>query len=293
MIPFRNKNLVKMEYYLRCQNCQHLNPVQSEFLTFCEQCKKKLPNNYREWSKLNDSGSFDEYKKQVCELREDKTPEPQHEKARGHGLKHWVNMSITLAVIIGLWPFYLPVLLVDSDIMFFMNQISKVSGVSGMNWHTEDFESFGMKLESPVQLQHTNFQIPPQQLELVERMEAYSSSQIAELGVVVVNNEFKEGVAGVNMQAMATSSVMQMKSMPGASDFDISQKEIQVDGVDGFRQDGTFSQYGRTRGFAAIGLTRGQMLWQVIVIFPIEREDLKDAAERIMESIEIYYGTSV
>ena len=56
---------------MRCENCGHLNPLHSEFLTFCDSCKKKLTSNYRDWSKLHDGKNFEAYKKEVCERVEE------------------------------------------------------------------------------------------------------------------------------------------------------------------------------------------------------------------------------
>lgn len=50
---------------LKCNHCGHLNPIQSEFMTFCDRCGKKLSNNFQEWKKFNPSKSFNDYKDEI------------------------------------------------------------------------------------------------------------------------------------------------------------------------------------------------------------------------------------
>jgi hypothetical protein len=47
---------------LKCNHCGHLNPVKSEFMTFCDNCGKKLSNTFQEWKKFNAGKSFTYYK---------------------------------------------------------------------------------------------------------------------------------------------------------------------------------------------------------------------------------------
>jgi hypothetical protein len=45
-----------------CHHCGFANPIKSEFMTFCESCGKKLPDNFQDWRKFNPGKSFNDYK---------------------------------------------------------------------------------------------------------------------------------------------------------------------------------------------------------------------------------------
>lgn len=53
--------------YLICDFCGSSNEVKSEYLTFCNNCEKKLPNNFSEWQKDHPDKSFEQYKTAVCQ----------------------------------------------------------------------------------------------------------------------------------------------------------------------------------------------------------------------------------
>lgn len=53
-------------YYLTCNHCKHANEVISEYLTFCGECGKKMPNNYNDWKKDNSGKSFHDFKSIAC-----------------------------------------------------------------------------------------------------------------------------------------------------------------------------------------------------------------------------------
>ncbi len=57
-----------MIYYLKCQNCEFLNEVKTEYLTLCSNCGSRLHNSYRSWALefKNQGKTFEDYKKEVC-----------------------------------------------------------------------------------------------------------------------------------------------------------------------------------------------------------------------------------
>lgn len=53
-------------HYLKCESCDYLNEVNTEYLIFCNSCNKKLSRNFTQWSKINYTKSFDDYLKEEC-----------------------------------------------------------------------------------------------------------------------------------------------------------------------------------------------------------------------------------
>lgn len=47
--------------YLICNHCNNKNAVYTPHFVFCNQCNKKIINNYTDWKKSNNQASFDDY----------------------------------------------------------------------------------------------------------------------------------------------------------------------------------------------------------------------------------------
>lgn len=53
-------------FNLQCENCGHFNPVNSEYIVFCEQCNKKIANNFKDWQKRNPDKNIDDFTNIFC-----------------------------------------------------------------------------------------------------------------------------------------------------------------------------------------------------------------------------------
>ncbi len=85
-------------YYLKCENCGHLNELKTEYLTFCTSCKKKMTNNFTEWKKRNPGKSFEDYKQLMC-ISEDKIQHvTETKKPKVKDVKYWVGFIIAFAI---------------------------------------------------------------------------------------------------------------------------------------------------------------------------------------------------
>lgn len=47
--------------YLVCNHCNHKNAVYTPHLVFCNQCQKKIKNNFTDWKKSNNGALFENY----------------------------------------------------------------------------------------------------------------------------------------------------------------------------------------------------------------------------------------
>ncbi|MFK5856228.1 MAG: hypothetical protein QM503_08875, partial [Bacteroidota bacterium] len=85
--------------YLKCDNCGHLNKIQTEYQTFCSDCKKKLDNSYTVWVRQNPNKSFEDFKKTECISDEDiNIAKSNKTKTNKKGLKFYVGLAISIAV---------------------------------------------------------------------------------------------------------------------------------------------------------------------------------------------------
>ena len=74
--------------YLTCTYCQHQNSILTNRVIFCEQCGKKLNNNFIDWKTNNSQQSFYTYVEK--ELVQKKT-NVQSPKIESHFLSHFIR----------------------------------------------------------------------------------------------------------------------------------------------------------------------------------------------------------
>jgi hypothetical protein len=80
-------------YFLKCNKCGHLNPVKTEYMTFCSFCSKKLDNNYFDWIKVNPDKTFDDFKQIICTSELSDTPKSLS-KSKTKSLKYWIGFAL-------------------------------------------------------------------------------------------------------------------------------------------------------------------------------------------------------
>ena len=85
-------------HYLKCNNCEHLNEVKTEYLFFCSNCNKKLNNNYSDRIKSNSDKSFDDFKQVNCTMEKVETAKITPKPKKVKGLKYWIGFAIAFAI---------------------------------------------------------------------------------------------------------------------------------------------------------------------------------------------------
>lgn len=173
--------------------------------------------------------------------------------------------------------------------MFVQDELNEVN----FKWNEEVKGSYGLSLDSPVELNQIDVTVPPQHRSMLEDVEAFHSDIDAPIAIMAVSSRFNPRIGAVNLEASITSFVNQVRMLPDISNFQLKQEETSVSGVNGYRQKGSFLRKGKPMKFESIGVSKGFMLWQVMVVFEDRNEVAESAAERIMESIKILYNTRV
>ena len=280
-----------MKYYLTCEHCGHQNEVNSEFLTFCESCKKKLGNNYREWSRHNSGAEFETYLREAC-LSEASLSALNTPEVKKDGLSHWVGISITLAVLLGLGIMAIPTVFKMSVLSDVMKEEIRQKIPPDFLWKEYDLGSYGFSIESPFEMEKTAVPVADQLGEFVQNSESFSamSNNLSfYFGVSIV--EYRKELGRVDLERAMSMSAEAIRGQQDISNFDYSQREESVSGVPGLRQDGTYLQGGRKVRFINAGFTRSLVTWQIFAGFPEGDEGMLATAEKMLESMKIEYQT--
>ena len=133
-------------HYLKCNNCGHLNEVKSEYQIFCTECNKKLENNYTDWLKRNQEGTFEDFKKLICVSEKDIRQSTAEPKPKPRKLKYWIGFAVTFAI------FYAIAQFGGEAIIKFFKSEKTANEVLDQKWIKETYGDFGLTVETPIKL---------------------------------------------------------------------------------------------------------------------------------------------
>jgi hypothetical protein len=128
---------------------------------------------------------------------------------------------------------------------------------------------------------------------VIETLEGYSSNLALPISMMVMSTQYSPQIGRADLQGGITAFISHIKQLPGVSDFEVVQETTNISGKDGFEQSGSFNSNGKLRKFISVGLGEGLLLWQVMVVYNGDNEEMEDLAEDVIDSIEILYNTGV
>lgn len=280
-----------MKYYLTCPNCGFYNDASSEFLIFCDQCKKKMPNNYREWTKSHPELGLEDFHRAQCTTEiPSEIPVPNADKSPSAVKFLWLKVVSALLILFVSLSLIFPSIYRDSQLILYFRTLIDSLPMS-MDWERQVYGDYGLSVESPVRLNAMDMPVPIELEILINDIQSYSSELDKPLSVMVISTAFNPQIGQVNLQASITGFLNQIRAIPGISDFKVSQNATSVSGYEGYEQAGSFLQKGKSKAFISIGVTRGLILWQAMVVYDADSANYKEAARRVIDSIEILYNS--
>ena len=283
-----------MKYFLTCEHCGHKNEVTSEYLTFCESCAKKLALNYRDWQKKHLNATLTEYMEKVCVNEVVVARETREEKALvKDGWSHWIGISQTLAVIIGLGLFILPIYLNITDLKYTLEASTYSTHSLDYAWKESTLGSFGLHINSPLPLEQTELPLPENAMSAIDMMESFvGGSESGPLGIMANSVKYKPGIE-LSLEGAAIGTVNAIKSIPGISDFNYRQEAIEISGVDGYEQFGSYNQNNRSLRFINVIALKDLVFWQILFTYDPSLNGMQDLVIKSVQSIDIQYNTSI
>ena len=279
-----------MKNFLVCPICGHHNDAHSEYLTFCESCKKKLSNNFHDWQKQHPESTLNDFFREVC-IDENESKKQNQDIAQKSERKAPFILG-NPKIIIALAVFLVVVGLAIISINNLMNSARKFEAIS-LIWSSQVYGDYGLFIDSPVRMDPFTHNVPQSAAISMEDMQAFASDPNKEFSMIVISTKFKRGFGPVNAEASISNFVYQIKAMPGITELKVDQNETTIGGIPGFEQHGSFLNNGIPVAFRSIGITEGVMLWQVMVIYLKGDKRLEEARDRVFDSLEIRYNNTI
>ena len=268
-------------YYLKCNNCGHLNEVKSEYLTFCSSCNKKLENNYSDWIKRNHDKSLDDFKKLICISESDIKNLENVPKPKKRTLKYWIGFAVAFAIFSAIGQFG------GEAIVDFFKSEKTSKEVLTQEWISEVYGSYGLSVETPEKLIKSDLPIADNVRQVIDQMDVYEYMSNDGFKIVINSIKYNPAIGQTNLQGAANGSITEMKMQKGVSDLVYTEEHIEKNSIPGFIQKGSYDFNGIEVEFVNLGFAKDLLLWHVIVLFQSADEVGRIAANRVIESVEI------
>lgn len=265
-----------MNKYLKCESCGFFNEASSEYLVFCESCKRKLPNNFRAWRNTHHEGSLYEFHLEVCQTSDPlQKKEPLISKESEKPTKKYKKGILIVALAT-----------VSVLLMLFIFQ-RFLGEASTENWTKEICGDYGLTLLSPLKLVPVNAPVSIANASLIQDIQAFSSDPASDFLLIAISTNFKPETDQIELQAGISNFIEHTANAPGISNFSVSQKETEISGIRGFEQSGSFTKNGVAKEFLGVGVTKDNFLWQIMTVYDKGNEELKSRAAQILKYAEI------
>lgn len=271
-----------MNYFLKCQSCGGLNNLKTEYMVFCTHCNAKLKNNYSDWKRFNPEASFDDFKKEHC-VTEESLKQNAVEKPE----KKPVTTKSILGIVLGIVLFAVFSHLGKMAYKHFSSPAGISTEVLNQEMPLQEYGKLGMCIRSPFELNETDIPLTEEIKSLIEEMYSFTSKTKDGFEIVVTSARYNEIIGEPDLQGAANGSIAEMKSAPGVSNFDSSQKDIKRQGMDGFEIRGSFVLKGNKAKYINVGLIDGLTLYQLMIIHLYDDKNAGELAEKVYQSLEI------
>jgi hypothetical protein len=273
-------------YYLKCNNCGHLNEVKSEFLTFCTQCNRKFENSFAAWKQKNPAKTFDDYLKEIC---------IGPDAGMANTMKSLERKPFSVKLLVKRITGVFFALLIVMIIGFFGKQFlhgffdKPLDELLKKEWNVQSCGSSGLNIESPVVLKVSHKlmnKIDPETRKFIAGIESCEGRYSNNFDIIMNSVSYVQNVE-TSLRGAANGAVNEMRAQPGVTNFVYTETQVERSGITGVLQSGSFNLKGKQFRFYDVIFLRGQQSWQVIIVFNATEKAGEQIALRIVESIAI------
>ncbi len=271
--------------YLQCQPCGHYNVLRSEFLTFCEQCGKKLPYTFADWKQKYPEGDFQTYQQEVSIYIEEETPSKPN----------WMQQY--------LWPagrrgIMLAIVLVCALVAVAGTYFGKQAVLGWVypkvskswlytSWETVTIGRQALEISTPVHMGVNDRTLNADLANMVEYAKSYRNRDDAGMQITVDMFSYRESASN-NLEDAATMTAKTMQTEPGVSDMQLESHPLPQTNIQGVMQEGTYLYKNAVRlSFYNLVMVRGQNRWLVSIRYRADDTNGQEIAKRVFNSVKV------
>ena len=274
-------------YKLKCNHCGHLNEVNSEYLTFCINCNKKLKNSFHEWKKTNLDKTFEDYKLSECIDEDLQLEKIRNLKKRN---KRWNTRLVALLLFLGLF-FGLTFTLIhfkkDKLLNFLVSLSNSSDDILDREWEKKAYYDLHFYLETPFKPDTITLPYPDQVKSIILSTAAYTVDENAGAFKMLLNYIEYNAKIPLSFDDAIQGSINSIENQPGASDLSSSISPYTLKGKKASMVTGTIKKYGIQYKFFMLIFASENQLSQIIVEFHENDKNAEKASDRIFNSLKL------
>ncbi len=271
--------------HLLCGSCSYANPLKSEYLTFCDQCGKKLPNTFSDWRKLHPMGSFPEYQQAVGISLKEKKPgrtaswvKKQLQPANKGKVIIFFTLVVALLATAGT--------LFGKRAVFTLLYAKVPKSYLYSSWQTATIGRQALEISTPVKLWIHDQPMDEETAKVTEYAKSYRNEEGSGIRITVNMYTYFENVA--NTLENAKEDGRHAMEQEDLSDIRAKTIPVLVSGMQGVLGEGNYLYQGGIRlAFQQLVVVKGANRWEIKIHY--RDDDLIGAqvAQRILKSVKI------
>jgi hypothetical protein len=272
--------------YLKCKSCGEHNELRSEFLTFCNQCGKKLDDNYSEWKAKHPESSFEEFQQAVGLTSNGVKINPLTvlkqrylAKVGRRGVLLTLILVIGLAAVAGGY--------FGKRVVYGMmyHKLSKASFYK--SWETVVIGRQAIEISTPMHLSVNDRPLISETAQLVEYAKNYRNKGDDGMEVEVNMYSYRPNISN-DLTAAGEDAANEMKNSGEIADLQYTSNPVMQDGINALVQQGSFAYRNAIKlSFCNLLMVSGQHRWQVAIRYREDDAIASEAAQRIIKSVSI------
>jgi hypothetical protein len=273
-------------YYLKCENCGYLNPLKSEYATFCDHCGKKLGSSYSSWKLEYPRKDFEQFKQEVG-LSGAKAEAEKRAFKRKITAKTRKIVAIAAVIVV--------CVVAGAFATQFGKRVAKsfTEAKAPSAWLTSSWHSFSpgsgsfIRFETPTALTPYKQNLAPELAVHVDMSQAFQNMDADGFRVTVVTAKYKEA-KNANLEAIAGAAIAELQTQQLFTQFDYDQKEILVDGQPAILQKGSYVYKASTAlQFDNLVIVHGSEICQLLITYGAADDTGNQVAERLLRSVKV------
>lgn len=271
--------------YLHCHTCGCQN-LATEFLTFCNNCHKKLKDNYSDWKLQHPGQPYENF------LIAINTPPPTPNNAPVGWIQRYLTPNdrrryiLTGCVIILLSVITGTIFGKRLVITWFYPAVNKAWLYT--SWETVTIGRQALQISTPVHLRINDIALPTEQASGITYHKRYTNDQ--KEGMKIEVRFFSYLINTSN--SLKSAAIQSIKGMETTTDItDIQYKDepaLQSDKAECLLQQGTYQYKNAIRlSFANLIMVRGQHRWVISLHYRADDQNGRQIADRILQTVSI------
>lgn len=273
---------------LRCTHCGSLNPITSEYQTFCQTCNKKLVNNFADWHRNHPDRTFDDFKAMFGE--EDVQPASQKRSSRFTTRDKSGKRKILWGVLVVFILFIGLIIYGGTKVSGFIEsflQRSTPDYYLTQQWDTASYGNYGLVMSSPMTLKEADMDFPQQVLDMTDYLKSFKTAENSPVQALVNVVKYKPQLQ-TNLQNGANGAVNEIRSKPDISELTYSEEHTDVSGIPAIMQTGKYTYEGKEEiNFKDLIILKDHIMWQVVLLYKSGDKNGSAVVERMLQSINI------